>query len=181
MLRVIALLALACVVSPSVAKKIQVDFDHESSFSRYRTYSWKQYPDAQFCERQSPDVQFPNQLMRERIVGFIEEALAAKRLKRVDKGGDLLVDYQVDVTKQEQWTTFNDAWGPGWGWGSGISTTTEQPIWIGTLTVNMIDSRHEQLVFQGVSSGTIRSKPAENTRRLAKAVNKIFEKYPPKP
>jgi hypothetical protein len=180
MQKVIALLALACVVSPSVAKKVQIDYDHESNFSRYRTYRWMQRPDAKLQGRQLPDARFPNQLMHERIVGFIEEALAAKHLRRVDTEADLLVNYQMKVTEQQQWTTYTDGIGPGWGWGSAISTTTTQTILIGTLVVNMMDPRHEQLVFQGMSTETINSKPAENTRKLAKAVNKIFANYPPK-
>jgi hypothetical protein len=180
MQKVIALLALACVVSPSVAKKVRVDFDHESNFSGYRTYRWMQSPDAKLHPGQLPNAQFPNQLMRERIVGFIEEALAAKGLRRVDTAADLVVDYQMKVTEQQQLTTYTDGLGWGWGWGSAVSTTTTQTIRIGTLVVSMVDPRHEQLIFQGMSSDTISSKPTENTKKFAKAINKIFQKYPPK-
>jgi hypothetical protein len=176
--KLIVLLALASAVSPSIAKKVRVDFDRQSTFSHYKTYRWMQSPDTQGHAGQSSDAQFPNQLMRERIVALIEEALAAKRLTRVDTGADLLVDYQVKVTEQPQFTTFNN--GPGWGWGSSISTTTIQNILTGTLVISMIDARHNQLVFQGVSTTTISSRPAENSKRLAKAINEILGKYPPK-
>jgi hypothetical protein len=119
--------------------------------------------------------------MRERIAGFIEEALAARGLKRVESGGDLLVSYQVKVTEEPIYTTFSDGTGPGWGWGwgSGISTTTTEVIYQGTLVVDMWDSHHQQLLFQGTSTQLISSKPAKNTKRLAKAVREILEKYPP--
>jgi hypothetical protein len=173
MKRIIPLLVLACAVFPAGAQKARIDFDHGRHFSRYKSYSWVQAPDGQ-----SPDALFPNQLMRERIAGFIEEALAAKGLKRVESGGDLLVSYQVKVTEEPMYTTIGNGW--GWGWGSGISTTTTDMIYQGTLVVDMSDAHQKQLVFQGKSTQTISSRPAKNTRRLAKAVNEIFEKYPPK-
>jgi hypothetical protein len=125
--------------------------------------------------------------MRERIVGMVEEALAAKRLTRVDSGGDILVGYQMNVMEQPQFTTFTDGFGPGWGsgwdggWGSSISTTTTQTILLGTLVVDMTDSRKKQLIFQGTSSDTISSRPEKNTKRFKKGIDKMFEKYPPRP
>jgi hypothetical protein len=121
--------------------------------------------------------------MRERIAGLIEEALAARGFKRVATGGDLLISYGIQVTEHPQFTTFYDGGGPGWGWGwgSGFSTTTVQTFYEGTLVVNMVDANQKRLVFEGTSTQTISSRPERNTRRLAKAVNEIFEKYPPQP
>lgn len=173
------LLALACAASAGFASQTRVDFDHGVHFSGYKTYSWAPADDP------AQDVLFPNQIMRERIAGDIEEALAAKGLKRVASGGDLLVSYGVAVKEVPQFTTFSDGpgWGPGWGWGwgwaGGFSTTTVQTIYEGTLVLNMVDANRKQLVFEGTSTETISSKPEKNTRKLAKAVNEIFEKYPP--
>ena len=129
----------------------------------------------------APDPLFPNQLMRARISGLIEEALAARGFKRVEKGGDLLIGYGIQVTERPQFTTFYDGGGPGWGWGwgSGFSTTTVQIIYEGTLVVDMVDGNQKKLVFQGTSTQTISSRQERNTKKLAKAVNEIFEKYPP--
>jgi hypothetical protein len=188
MSRTMMLLALAAAVSPGFAQKVRVDYDHGSDYSHYKTYRWVGMPRAS-----SPDVQFPNQLMQQRIVSFVEEALAAKRLTRVETGGDLLVNYDVQVTAEPQLTTFSDAavpfagWaGLGWGglgccgWGSGFSTTTAQTYWEGTLVVSLTDSHQKQLIFQGTSTDAISSRAQKNTKRLQKGVNEIFEKYPPK-
>jgi len=123
--------------------------------------------------------------MQERIAGFIDQALAARGLKRVTTGGDLLVTYGINVTEQPVLTTFSSGggWGCCWdgGWGSGISTTTVQYFYEGTLIVDMVDAHRNQLVFQGTSSHQISSRPERNTRRLSRAVNEVFEKYPPRP
>jgi hypothetical protein len=150
-----------------------VDYDRGSVFSQYRTYQWAPLPEAQLASEQ-----FPNQLMRARIVRFTEEALAAKGLRRVNTGGDLLVDYQMKVVEQQQFTTVGTGW--GWGWANDFSTTTTGTILKGTLVIDMMAPRHKQLVFQGVSISTISSRPEKNTKKIRKAINEIFEKYPPK-
>lgn len=184
--RTIVLWVLACIAAPSFAQRIRIDFDHKNDFSRYKTYSWAA----------SQQQQFPNQIMQERIVRMVEEALAARQLKRVDKGGDILVDYQVDVAAEPQFTTFTNGigpawgpgwgsgWGPGWGWGSGwnssVSTTTTETLWLGTLVIDLVDSRKKQLVFQGTSTDTLSSRPEKNTRRFKRGIDKIFGRYPPR-
>jgi Domain of unknown function (DUF4136) len=117
--------------------------------------------------------------MQERIVRFIEDAMAAKGLRRVETGGDVLIGYKMNVTEQQQFTTVGSGW--GWGWGSEFSTTTAETIFIGTLVIDIMDARQKQLIFQGASIATISSRPQKNTKKLRKAINEIFEKYPPKP
>jgi|SwirhirootsSR2_FD_contig_71_807451_length_642_multi_1_in_0_out_0_1 hypothetical protein len=172
MKRLLAILAVASAISPVAAQKARVDFDHAGDFSHYQTYRWAAPPNADVL----------NQLMQLRVIGFVEEALAARHLKRVETGGDLLVNFQMDVRQENVYTTFADTtgFGWGWGWGSTMATTTTQVITLGTLTVDLVDSHRNRLVFQGVSTAPISSKPAHNTKRLAKAVNQIFEKYPPR-
>ena len=194
MSRIMVLFVLASTASPGFAQRVRVDYDHGCTFSHYKTYRWV---DAQ--KAQSSDMQFPNQLMQERILGFVEESLAAKQFTRVETGGDLLVGYVIKVSAKPQFTTFTDAMGPGWGWGgwsgygpgccgwgwggdwgSAFSTTTIQTTWVATLTVSMTDALQRQLVFQGVSTDTISSKAEKNTKRLQKGISEIFDKYPPR-
>jgi hypothetical protein len=188
MKRTIVLWAILFAVSPGFAYKTRVDFDHGTQFSCYKTYSWEDSAGASQQESL-----FPNQLMRQRIAGFIEEALSARGFKRVPKGGDLSISYQVKVTEEPVFTTFSNGFGPGWGWdsgwgngwgggwGSGISTTTVQTFYEGTLVIDIVDANHKKLVFQGTSTHDISSRPDRNSKRLSRAVNEIFEKYPPQP
>jgi hypothetical protein len=189
MSRTMMLLALVSAVSTGVAQKVRVDYDHKCDYSHYKTYRWVGLQRAS-----SSDVQFPNQLMQQRIVSFVEQALAAKRFTRVETGADLLVSYDLNVTPEPQLTTFTDVAGPlggwgGWGWGgwgvccgwgSGFSTTTAQTYWSGTLVVSLTDSHQKQLIFQGVSTDMISSRARKNTKRFQKGIEEMFEKYPPK-
>jgi hypothetical protein len=167
--RFAGVLALLCALSPLSAEKARVDFDHAFNFSQLRTFRWAQQDGTPL-----------NQLMDERIMGFVEEALAAKGLRRVTTGGDLLINFQMKL--QEQYITYTNGygWGWDWGWGNSISTTTVDPVKLGTLVVDLVDARSGRLVFQGVATGSIGSRPEKNTKKLAKMVNKTFEKYPPR-
>jgi len=169
MKRLVLALTFTC-VSLAGTPKVHVDFEHTGNYSNYRTYRWDG----------PPQVQYLNQLMVQRITGFVEEALAAKHLKRVDNGGDLLIRFRMSVQEQENFITYTDGFGFDWDWGGGISTTIVEPVLLGTLTLDMVDARRDQLVFQGVSTESISSKPEKNTKKLARAVHKIFEKYPPR-
>jgi len=169
------LAALACIVSPCAAQKTRVDFDHATHFSCYKTYRV-----VNPSEVGQPPGEFPNEIMQQRIAGFIEEAMTARGLKRVTTGGDLLISFRVDVSEEPFYTTI-DNWGPDWGWagGVGFSTTTVQTISRGSLVIDMVDAYKNQLVFEGVATRSISSKPTRNTRKLSNSVNEILEKYPP--
>ena len=186
MSRIMVALALTAGVSAGIAQEVHVDYEHACNFSTFKTYRWAPRPAHLAGDP------FPNQLMQERIVSFVEETLAAKGIKRVETGADLLVSYDVKITAQPQFTTYTDSTGPGWGWGgrgccgwdggwgSAFSTTETQSIVTAMLVVNMQNSRDKQLVFQGVSTDAVSARPEKNTRRLQRGINKMFEKYPPK-
>jgi hypothetical protein len=165
------LLTAACAFLPVSADKTRVDFDHGAHFTGFKTYCWIRTADSDL-----PDSLFPNQIMQGRIATFIDAALSAKGLKRVESNGDLVVGYHVSVSEEPVYTTFNDGW--GWGWNGGISTTTTAIIYHSTLVVDIWTAR-AHLLFQGMSTQTISSRPSRNARRFAKAIDEIFEKYPP--
>ena len=173
MRRLVAVLVLVYSIQVAPAQKVRVDFDHAWNFSQYRTYSWSG----------PPDVDGFNQLMQERLTGFVEESLAAKGLKHVAANGELLISCQMNTREEQRYITYSDGFG-GWGWGwdggRGISTTTADPILLGTLRLDVVDAHRNRLIFQGTATDSVSSRPARNTRTLAKSVRKILEKYPPK-
>jgi hypothetical protein len=184
--RIIVLGALVA-ASTAFAHTIRVDFDHATHFCSYKTYRW-----VESSGNQSSKPLFPNQMMEQRIAAFIEEALAARGLRRVTTGGDLLVSYRMIVSEVPQFVTFGDGpggwdsgWGWGWGgwgsWGSGYSVTTFDPFYEGTLVIDMVDANRKTLVFEGTSTQSVSSRPRKNTEKLSEAVRRIMAKYPPQP
>jgi hypothetical protein len=175
------LLGLAVVLLPTCAfaQKVRTDYDHAANFEKYKTYKWVQV-------QNNPQV---SQLAEQRIVAAIDAALAKEGFTKTENNPDVLVDRQVSISSETQLTTYSTGTGPaygygarwGYGWGdSGISTTTSSTIPVGTLVVELLDPQQKQLVFRGIATDTLSDKPEKNTKKINKAVQKMFDKYPPK-
>ena len=81
-----------------------------------------------------------------------------------------------------EYTTFYDNLGGGWrwhGWGTGMATTTVENIPVGTLVVDIYDCSSRNLVWRGLANDQLSDKPDKDTKKLEKAVAKMFAKFPP--
>jgi hypothetical protein len=125
------------------------------------------------------------------VGGFIEETLAAKGLKRANSGEDLQVSFRIEVVERPQFVSFSSGWwgdpfwGPGWSpgfggpaWSSGITTTSVEMFYDGTLVIDIVDARQKRVIFEGTSTQSVSSRPEKNSRKLAKAVAEVLAKYP---
>jgi len=123
------------------------------------TFSW--------VEKAKPE--FP--LAHPRIVKAIETQLAAKGLQPA-AGGALKVDYHAVLADRTQITD----WGyrPGWGRSVDVYQYTE-----GTIVVDLIDVATDKLVWRGSASDAASGNPQTNEKRINKAMEKLFKKYPP--
>ncbi len=178
-----ALVAVALLpfVATASAQKVSTDYDHKADFSRYRTFSVYK-------------IQASNPLVEGRLRDSIAQALQHKGLQQVPQGGDVAVTAIGSVRDVQQYNTFYDGIGGGgygfggWrgrygygGWGDsgfGNSQTTVQNVPVGHLVVDLYDSSTHQLVFRGMATDQLSSKPAKNDTKRDKALNKIFDKLP---
>jgi hypothetical protein len=62
-----------------------------------------------------------------------------------------------------------------------MATTTVDNIPVGTLVIDMYDTSTKQLVWRGLATDQLSDKPDKDTKKLEKAVNKMFDKFPPRP
>ena len=71
---------------------------------------------------------------------------------------------------------------PGWHWRGwpGYSTTTVDYERVGTLVVDVFDTGTKKLVWRGVATDTLSSKPEKNDKKLDEATEKMFKDFPPK-
>jgi hypothetical protein len=159
--------------APAFAQQVSTDYDHTANFSQYHTYSWHQ-------------VKTSNPLDVQRIKDAMDRDLSSKGWQMVPSGGNVSVAAVCATHNQQEYTSFYDGlggfgWRRGWGGGGfGETTTTVQQIPVGTLVIDMYDTATKKLVWRGTVSETLSSKPEKNTQKLDKAVNKLFEKFPPK-
>jgi hypothetical protein len=62
----------------------------------------------------------------------------------------------------------------------GTSTTTVQNIPTGQLSVDIGDAKTKKLLWVGTSSDTLAAgNPDKNQKKLNKALDKMFQKFPP--
>jgi len=165
------LFALPCAVN-AWGQKVSVDFDKTANFALYKTYAWTTGTPVQ------------NPLMDQRITGGIDKQLVAKGIQKVDASAnpDLIVLYHGAVGAETQLNTMNTG---GYGWGyrrvgaMGMSTTTVEKIPVGQLTVDIGDAKTKKLLWMGNASDTLSDKPEKNEKKINKALDKMFKKFPP--
>jgi hypothetical protein len=154
------------------AQQVKTDYDRSANFAQYKTYSWEH------VKTQDP-------LDADRIKSAVNTALAAKGWTQVDSGGDVCIN-AVEITRDQQTlNTFYNGFGGGWGWrrfgggGFGDATTTTETYKVGTVVVDLFDSKSKQLIWRGTESDTLSNKSEKNIKNLDKGVDKMFKNFPP--
>jgi hypothetical protein len=154
---------------PASAQKVTTDYDHSVNVSKYHTYSWG-------------NVQATDPLFEDRIRSAVDEALQSKGWRRVPADGDVMLTAVAVKKNQPEYTTFYDGLGGGWrwhGWGPSMATTTVDKIPVGTLVIDMYDCSNRNLIWRGEAEDQLSDKPEKDTKKVEKAVAKMFNKFPP--
>ena len=163
-----ALLAslMAATTATLLAQKVSTDSDPAAPFASYHTYAW------------TVGTPSPNPLGDQRIHDAVDLQLAAKGLTRRAENPDLVVATHV-LTHEERQLVAN---GFGYGWyGGGFGTVTEQTYVQGTLVVDLYDAHTKKMVWRGTGTDTASDKADKNTKKVNKALAKMFERYPARP
>jgi len=171
-----ALIGMFCLLAgKSVAQQVKTDYDRSADFSQYKTFSWEK-------------VQTRDALFIDRIKSAVNSALTAKGWTEVPSGGDISI-MAIQMTQDQQTlNTFYDGFGGGWGWrrfgggglgGFGESTTTTETYKVGTLILDLFDTKTKQLVWRGSTSDTLSNNSNKNIQNVDKGVEKLFKQFPP--
>ena len=169
-----AILPLALVATGAffaLVAKVSSDYDHNTDFGKYHTYSWIK-------------VQAQDTLWDDRIANAVDSQLTAKGWQKLASGGDASVAAFGATKNQRTIETWYDGIGGGWGWrrgwgGGGMATTTVENTPVGTLLVDIFDSQTKKLVWRGNASETLSGKPEKNEKKLNSEVQDLFKKFPP--
>ena len=153
------------------AQKITTDYDHKAPFSDYRTYKWIRPP------------QMPDPFMGQRLKDDVNAQLAARGWHEVADGAADVGIAAHGATRQARSVERFYIGYPGmwrWGWGPGVVTTRVQAYPVGTLVVDMFDASKHQIVWRSAARQVLSDKPDKNTKKLHKAVEKMFKNFPPR-
>ena len=160
-----AALMLSGVSAPALAQQVNADWDKSVTFADFKTYAWTQGtipPGA-------------NPLMVQRVQSAIEAELSAIGLIKVETDPDVLV--AAHGATKENVSLQSWGYGPTWRYGaSGQMDVTR--VLVGMLVVDVIDARSKKLVWRATAAETVSDNPQKNEKKIHKAVEKMFEKYP---
>jgi len=152
------------------AQKTEIDFDRKADFANYHTYMWEKSPNPAKGE------------WDQRIVDAIDKQLEAKGLKKVDANPDMWVVYSNSVKDEKQVVGGGYGLSPSWGWNNGTGPAFHSTFItkVGTLVVELADTKNKQALWRGSVSNTIYDNTNKNIKNLDKSVTKLFKDYPPK-
>ena len=161
--QMITALALAALSAGVVyAQHVTTDSDPAAPFATYKTYAW------------TPGTASDVSLTEQRIHNGVNAQLQGKGMTQVESNPNVFVATHVTTHTVPQ--VIADGFGP-WGFGGGMATV--QTYTEGSLIVDLYDASTKKMVWRGVATATVSSKPEKNASNIDKALMKMFERYPP--
>jgi hypothetical protein len=157
---------------------VQSDYDPGADFDRFSTYTWAVRTNAG-----NDDPRVYNAITRQRVKTAVNRALQAKGYTEEATDGDFLVAWHGAIEGRMSYQTINSHYGYGWGWygGVGVSNTYVNEWDEGTLLVDIVDARTNELVWRGTATGTIDQNrtPEQAQADLDDAARKLLASFPP--
>ena len=159
-------LVLLCACSPNVV----VNYDKNTDFSGYHTYTWGKGKPAQ------------NPILDRQIVETIDEQLAQKEFSKTDDNPDLVVTYHAATEEQTDYgeSSYVSGYGPAYGSPAGTSSEVPMTVKVGTIVVDMFDTRAKRNVWRGVGSDIVADDPEKTSVEIRRGAAKMFENFPPR-
>jgi len=165
-------------------QEVKTDYLPTTDFSKYRTYKWVESPGAAVpVPLPIRELRHPNQILDTHIKQSIDSQFAGKGFTKVESDEpDLLVDCDIGLHQEKQWTTtgMRDLGWPG-GMDMGMGTATSSTINQGTIVLNIYDAATKQLIWTGFATKevTLSNNQEKNRKNLDKATAKLLKDFPP--
>jgi Domain of unknown function (DUF4136) len=157
---------LVCIVSTMAAgQQVSVNYNHSQSFSGFHTYAW--------ASDNANKVQ--DSILAQVAIQNIDTALQGKGLRKVgeSESPDVTVTANGGLKQQTSYTAMGMR-----GIGGGMGSITPQQNVIGTLVVDLYDTKNQSLLWRGIAQNTLNSNGNKNQQMVQKAVAKMFKQWP---
>ena len=150
--------------------QVRSDYAETANFSGYKSYKLR-----------IDDLKL-NDLDKDRVLNEISKQLQTKGLNP-GENPDLIINVKANHKKITDVQSSNPygmwGWGGSWGWGFGVSRTWTDNYNQGGLMIDMIDSKTQKLVWQGIGSGIAVDSPKTKQKQIPEIVVEIMANYPP--
>ncbi len=157
---------LVCLASAiAVGQQVSVNYNHSQSFAAYHTYAWAS----------DNANQIQNSILAQVAQSDIDNAMAAKGFTKVTEAQkpDLLLLASGGMKQQTSYS----AWGMR-GIGGGMGGITPEQNVIGTLIVDLHDTKTQSLIWRGIAQDTLSNNGDKNQKVVGSAVTKMFKQWP---
>lgn len=180
-LRILPMLILGLIYSCSPTVKVTTDYDHAANFGEYKTFA------VYDLKAQEGQV---NQLNIDRVTKAIRTEMLAKGFTE-SSNPDLKVNAVSILKNKTQVTADSNFYGYGgmyrpygyWGGGAmmgGANTTFNTYDYVdGSLIIDIVSTKSQKLVWQGIGNAEIDSKPDNPEEFINNAIKKILAGFPP--
>ena len=173
-----ALIALALLGGCS-GYSVRYDYDVTAPFGHYKTFDW-------YTSKKGTGG--TTGLMDKRVRAAVQAELQARGFQMDTKGDpDFLVTYYPVVQDRKVRTTTRVGFGTGWGYRPvygrvGVSSSQVRHYKEGSIVLEVVDFRSNQMVWQGVAEGALTglTRAEDADEAVPKAVKDILAKFPPR-
>ncbi|GFS07587.1 hypothetical protein ElyMa_006572700 [Elysia marginata] len=171
---VLLMLLSACTVKPQV----NWDYDPQVNWSNLKTWAWME-PKGKFKERMI------HGFMNQRVHHAVEQDMALKGLKEIAaKDADIWLSWGFTTKRRLEETRYNAgfSWYPyPWMMSSWPTETIIDTYQEGYLTLNMINPKTKNLVWQGVANHRITGSmsPTDKRAYITSTVDRLLSAFPP--
>ncbi|MFI8379289.1 DUF4136 domain-containing protein [Leeuwenhoekiella sp. NPDC079379] len=152
--------------------QVNYDYDEQINFSEYKTYNFL------------PDMQTGlSQLDANRLIDAIDIVMQQKGFVKSETP-DLLINIISDQYRENSQNSVGVGVGGG-SYGGGLSIGAGIPLGGSkdhqTITVDLVDSKQDMLIWQAVSDSNIvlNTNPQDRVSYYTKVSQKIFKNFPP--
>jgi len=188
---VVLLVAIATTACSGLTSWSDYDPGRIDTVRGYQTWDWAYTSDGKVGDVRSSDRVLDDPILDKKIQSSIESNLLGKGFHRTEGGDpDFRVGYHVSINGKMDVSYINTYYGYGWGgyWGPygptmGMyySTPTVREYREGTVIVDVVDGRANELAWRGVVQGEVHEKrdAQERQKALDKAINEAMKDFPP--
>ena len=173
----LTLLLAACAGGPTIV----ANQDPGADFSAYKTYG--------FISPLSTDRDGLQVVLSGFLIKATETELNARGMHRAAPDPDLLIDFVVSAQQKIRSSSQPSSsaaihggrggYGTWGGYGMAVSTTSVTQTTEGTVAIDVIDRKRQQLVWEAAATGRVKEETRENLQYVVpEVVNEMFEKYP---
>ena len=150
--------------------RVSSDYNSEINFSSYKTYAFS---------KKGIDKAQINELDKKRILKALEIELSSLGLRKNSIDPDVVVSIftvaNEEININNSYNYLGYSYGPWYDFNYSNYSTTQ-----GTLYIDIIDYKKNELVWQGIGKGYISENSSKKEEQIKSFVNKILLQYPVK-